>query len=338
MGALVDLKELSIGFDEQVPDLGVTVPNTTIKFIAMAKNIESLSLFSGESYLDGFTVPYISNAQDIMSRLSSHRFPHLRKLHIGPLCRQIPLRFFTLPAFGVWRFTRNQKQLREVDLCVYETSSDWSRMVWSISPHGMWEDMPSMRRFEGPARDTPTLLRLNLARRLEVLDLTHVEPPKSGALSDLLQELRRVSHLEFPCLRELKVSIGDQRTPDNNERAINVAGILASAAPELEELVFRTCQPPTKYNQECLLEVLTKLQKLPRLGLPKGWFRGLSNMSHTESFFNRVKALCPGLFIVDDPSLALAFSAKSIGARETTNLGKLIKDPGKNWQTYEHEL
>ncbi|KAJ1303962.1 hypothetical protein OPQ81_008372 [Rhizoctonia solani] len=73
--ALTGLKELSIGFYRGIVKPPYRhVPAPVIKLISEAQNIESLDLYSEESYLNGYMVPYACEVEDTFSQLSLHHF------------------------------------------------------------------------------------------------------------------------------------------------------------------------------------------------------------------------------------------------------------------------
>ncbi|CAE7133914.1 unnamed protein product [Rhizoctonia solani] len=308
-GALNNIKELSVGFDRKESGFHWRVPDTTIRFIGGAQNIESLSLCSEEIYPHASSLPYVLGIDDIMSGLSQQNFPHLHRLHIGPFCCDVPLRMFADPDFRLWQFVRTQKQLRELVWYLYEGGSRANRVTasWSISPRDT-EVVPSMTRFKGSARIIPSLLTWNLIKRLETLDIIHVESISPGALSDLLETLRRVSPVGLSYLKGLKISIADPASPNNIERAINVIRKLASGAPILEELIISTSQPPTPYNKECLLDLLAEIPSLRRLGLNEEWLRPPKGLSDTQSFSEQAATLCPVLAVLDNVEFSATLS------------------------------
>ncbi|CAE6508074.1 unnamed protein product [Rhizoctonia solani] len=299
MNALINLKTLSVGFDQppMVFERGREIPITIVRFVTGAQNIESLSLYPEE--LCSLRVV------DVMSRLSLHQFPRLRKLCIGSLCRQVPLQRFSYSAFGIWHFIRNQKQLQELMFYAYGGSD---RSSWSIFPQGIGA-MPSIRRFGGTTAIIPALLRSGLIGQLEVLDIIHTENSTPVALSDLLHDrvLKGLS-LIFPRLKGLRISISDSETPNNTERAINILGMLAAGAPELEELILSTSQPLNKHNWDSLFEAITKLPSLRRLGFSTTWLGLPGGLPDYQTFSERAKALCPELVIVYDPEFTSTLS------------------------------
>ncbi|CAE6522432.1 unnamed protein product [Rhizoctonia solani] len=251
MGALIGLRELAVGFDPQEETFEWEIPNSIIQLIIGAQNIESLTLWAQASDVYPSAISYNFGEDDIMSRLSLHSFPHLCRFSIGPFHSEVSLKQIVNPTFGLWRFARNQKQLREV-VCY---GNEGSMLGWDITS-GHTESVPMIHRFKGSAFEVCALLRLNLVRQLEILELVHAESSASAGisdsrLSDLLEVLRNTHGIELPCMRSLKLSMSGPGigTSNNVERAINVLGILASGAPKLQELIVSTSRPPTPYIQ-----------------------------------------------------------------------------------------
>ncbi|KAH7333896.1 hypothetical protein B0J17DRAFT_771000 [Rhizoctonia solani] len=280
--SLDNLKELAIEFDENIDEEpNWEMPTTIVNLVCGARNIESLSL---DLELDSSLVEWGPN--DIFSALSSHLFPHLRKLYIGSCSRQTSLECFTRPGSGLRQLLGRQRLLHKVLLyiCQYSTVVGED---YSVSPHDLEETLPSIRHFGGPVLMVEALIKSRLASQVEVLEIIQLNNIQHSNLVDLLQKLDSPAMNELSNLKGLAISTYGGGFNDANHMICLLAKLLFKM-PVLEELVI----------SESLLEVLTQLPHLRWLAFAEWWLTLLDKLPGTQTFSERAKALHPRLSIV----------------------------------------
>ncbi|KAJ1303955.1 hypothetical protein OPQ81_008366 [Rhizoctonia solani] len=292
--SLVNLKQLTISFDEKIDEEPEEhMPTTITKLICGAHNIESLTLdLQVDESFEEYPPPDNWGLDSMFLALSLHHFPHLHELFIGSHYRRTSLECFNGADSGLQRLLRNQQHLQKIVLYICGRGSEAG---FTISPLDMGETMPAIRHFGGPVLMIEVLLKSRLAGQLEVLEIIQLENIQGSNLSDLLQELDNLT-TELPSLRGLSISTNGDGTFNNTSNALLLLAKLIPRAPVLEELVISTIQHPTVENKEGLLEILVQLPRLRVVSL--GWWLPLlDKLPGTQTFSERVKALCPGLMI-----------------------------------------
>ncbi|CAE6370616.1 unnamed protein product [Rhizoctonia solani] len=169
-----------------------------------------------------------------------------------------------------------------------------------FTPHFTAESMPSIRHFGGPGCVVGALLKSNLSKQLEVLELIEPMYKEFGTISGLLQQIGSSIVPELPHLRALGITVYSNDDKANWQDALRALCELADRMPMLEELLIYVWGRPRSDELEELFQLLSRLLRLRRLAVPTTWW----GSSHEfRSVYERTKISFPRLQVVNSSQL-----------------------------------
>ncbi|CAE6415367.1 unnamed protein product [Rhizoctonia solani] len=236
---LTNLLELSITLDGLTgEDPDDELPNTLVEFIRGAPNIESLSLAFEEDDERG-AAPW--GSVDLFSELGSHCFPNLRMLETKSLYL-VPIDNYSGPEFR--QFIRSNNKLQKIILSTdgYDGSPKLLHPPpLIVTPADMEEMMPSIRHFGGPGLLVGELLKSELAKQIQLLELREPGASELGDLHDLLLDFDDSILVGLPTLKGLCYfnSYGES---DGWEAITDLLSKLATRLPVLQELILENSE------------------------------------------------------------------------------------------------